>query len=249
MHKKLEYREEPSKEVAARYFQGDSNAQDSNQPAIRIRRGVYRFAHHFFVKVAHPRISPVQKGRNMLFAQQATRIPVATVYALLHDEESGLEILIQEYIPGEDLEAFWKRLDQQGKDAMLATPRGYFDDLRRIPSRGYFGSPWRQPTIQPFVFSQVCGPGVDDHGPCQYEEQWIELMIRAAIREHPLSEVRIEFERILLHSVLLGHPRPVFTHGDFGWDHVRVRSDGVVFLKDWKSSGGIRLTGNSVFAP
>lgn len=240
VYKKLERREETSKEIAELHLGEDDDAQISNQPVVRIRRGVYQFGKHFIVKVGGTRTSLIQEGRNMLFVRQATRIPVAAVYAFFRDEESDLEILVEEYIPGEDLVAAWGRLDQQGKDAMLITLRGYFDDLRQIPSPGYFGSPWRQPIIEPHICGGFGSAAIRNNpGPCETEEQWIELLIDRASQEHPLSANRTEFERALLHSVLQGHRhRPsVFTHGNFGLASARVRDDGVMFILDWQISG------------
>jgi len=158
VYKTLERREETSKEIAELHLGEGDDAQDSNQPVVRMRRGVYRFGKHFIVKVGGTRTSLIQERQNILFVRQATRIPVAAVYAFFRDEGSDLEILVEEYIPGENLVAAWERLDQQGKDVMLITLRGYLDDLRQIPSPGYLGSPWRQPIIEPHIVEGLIPP-------------------------------------------------------------------------------------------
>jgi len=182
----------------------------------------------------------------MLFVRQATRIPIPNVYAFFRDEASDLEVLIQEYIPGEFLGEAWGRLNQQGKDAMAMTLRGYFDDLRRIPSSGYFGSPWRQPIVEPRLCGSLSSSGIRSLALCETEEQWVELMMNAASRVYPLSAVRTDFERNLLQATLRRDRPSVSTHGHFGWGNARVRNDGVIVIVDWDALAGIQCTGNSI---
>lgn len=57
---------------------------------------VVRVGEHFVVKFG-PQIR-LQEGENMLFVQQATSLSVPKVYALFHDEATGNNFIVQEYV-------------------------------------------------------------------------------------------------------------------------------------------------------
>jgi hypothetical protein len=121
----------------------------------------------------------LQEGENMLFVRQSTSIPVPTVYALFRDEKTGLNFIIQEYIPGKSLGSVWNDLDTPDKTAIASQLRRNMDELRSIPSPGYYGGIWRQPTADAtFMDREMVLPHPDPtiSGPQESEEQWVDAM-------------------------------------------------------------------------
>ncbi|KAK1762845.1 hypothetical protein QBC33DRAFT_563446 [Phialemonium atrogriseum] len=70
---------------------------------------VVRVGKHVMVK--YGRGVRLQEGENMLFVQQSSNVPVPTLYALFHDEETGNNSIVQEYIPGQNMFRYWDTLD------------------------------------------------------------------------------------------------------------------------------------------
>lgn len=97
---------------------------------------------HYVVKFG--KNVPLQEGENMLFVQQSTSIPVPTVYALFHDEETDMNFIIQEYLSGKTLSYLWKTFDDATKESLMAQLRRHLDELRSLPSPGYYGGIWGQ---------------------------------------------------------------------------------------------------------
>ncbi|KAH8907470.1 kinase-like protein [Coniochaeta sp. PMI_546] len=191
---------------------------------------------HFIVKYG-PKVR-LQEGENMLFVQQSTSMPVPTVYALFHDEESGFNFIVQEYVPGENLFSYWKTADQAAKEAICAQLRRHFDELRSLPSPGYYGGVWRQPILD-YYFTGSWEPEspLPDAMTCDTEEQWVDEMVARASAVRPRGDDREEWQRRMFRAVLRGHP-PVFTHADLDRSNIIVRSsDKTVVLIDWERSG------------
>ena len=115
----------------------------------------------------------------MLFVRQSTNIPVPTLYALFRDEKANLNFIVQEYIPGKGLGSVWTSLETPDKVAISSQLRRNLDELRRIPSPGYYGGLWRQPTCDfTFMDAGMEGPHPDPaiSGPQSTEEQWADAM-------------------------------------------------------------------------
>ncbi|KAL4778698.1 hypothetical protein BJX76DRAFT_362490 [Aspergillus varians] len=65
---------------------------------------------------------------------------VPQVYALYSDPETGTNNIVMEYIQGKTLASLWPDLDFAHKGSIMATLRSSLDELRRMPSPGYYGS-------------------------------------------------------------------------------------------------------------
>ncbi|KAK3309832.1 kinase-like domain-containing protein [Chaetomium strumarium] len=190
---------------------------------------VVQVGDHFAVKYGGR--TSLQEGENMLFVQRSSRVPVPKVYALFHDEETDVDFIVMEYIPGENLERAWGRLGTTEKRAIASQLRRHMDELRSIPPPGYYGGIWRQPT-QDFYFEapeQHSRPHKDNtiSGPHETEEQWVEAMLHS--RGLPLL-------RRHYHAIFKGH-KPVFTHANFFLGNVMLREDGTPVIIDWEASG------------
>jgi serine/threonine protein kinase len=102
--------------------------------------GVFRVREHFVVKFG--RYVNLQEGENMLFIRQCSNVPVPTVYALFHDEKTNQNFIVQEYISGISLYLAWKDLTDSQKMSIASQIRLKMDELRQIPSPGYYGGIW-----------------------------------------------------------------------------------------------------------
>ncbi|ETI26772.1 hypothetical protein G647_10217 [Cladophialophora carrionii CBS 160.54] len=182
---------------------------------------VVRVGEHFLVKFGpHVRL---QEGENMLFVKQAAGLAVPTVYALFHDEATGQNFIVQEYIQGQGLDEYWQTATPDGKEAVVVQLRQYLDKLRSIPAPGYYGG------------REALQKG--DVPACDTEEQWVETVIRNAEAGYPTKQpALLEFCKRMLHSVYRGHD-PVFTHGDLHVSNIRLREDNTVVLIDWECAG------------
>ncbi len=200
---------------------------------------VFRVGGHYAVKFGGR--FKLQEGENMLFVQQSTSIPVPKVYALFYDEETKMNFMVQEYIPGKNLESVWGKLGAAEKQAIVSQLRRNLDELRSIPSPGHYGGIWRQPT-RDFHFTD--GTHKDEayqdsaiSGPHETEEQWVEGMWRC-LDTRIVSSTRdqLPYIRRYYHAVFKGH-QPVFTHANFLPRNVILREDGIVVIIDWERSG------------
>jgi serine/threonine protein kinase len=200
---------------------------------------VVRVGDHYAVKFGGK--TTLQEGENMLFVQQSTSIPVPKVYALFHDDENDLDFIVQEYIPGKNLLHEWGTLDVAKKEKIVSQLRRNLDELRSIPSPGYYGGIWRQP-IRDCHFTDVAGndlpyKGSAISGPHETEEQWADAMWRVLdVWLTRSTRKQLPLLRRQYHAVFKGH-QPVFTHANFFPGNVILREDGTVVIIDWEMSG------------
>jgi hypothetical protein len=138
---------------------------------------VVRVGDHYAVKYGGR--TSLQEGENMLFVQQSTSIPVPKVYALFHDEATKNDFIVMDYIPGKDLRTVWSKLNTAEKRAISLQLRRNMDELRSIPSPGYYGGIWRQPTRDFYFSDDSTGqphPEPEISGPKETGKQWAEAM-------------------------------------------------------------------------
>jgi hypothetical protein len=207
---------------------------------------VFLVGDHYAVKYAGR--TSVQEGENMLFVQQATSIPVPKVYAIFQDEVSGYKVtfIVMEYIPGTCLNQAWGTLGAPEKRQVVSQLRRYMDELRSIPSPGYYGGVWRQPIRERDFWSLTDGlpyPEPEITGPHETEAQFVEGMwhcIDRAVVSYETGPARrqrhLAYLRRHYHAVFKGH-RPVFTHADFFRGNIMVRPDGSLVIMDWEYAG------------
>lgn len=195
---------------------------------------------HFVVKYGGA--VHLQEGENMLFVRQSTSIPVPTVYALFNDQETGMNFIVQEYISGKPLSSLWSSFGRPEKEALALQLRRHMAELRSIPSPGYYGGIWGQPT-QDYTFKDpklVHDPHQDSaiSGPHSTEEQWTDAMWRCLECKvnSPLRST-LQMRRRVYHAIFKGH-KSVFTHADLDRRNILIRDDNkTAVLIDWAYSG------------
>ncbi len=211
---------------------------------------VVRVNEHYAVKFGHR--ASFQEGENMLFVQQSTSVPVPKVYALFQAPVEGYKpdptFIVMEYIPGSPLHKAWPTVTKPERRGIASQLRRHMNELRSIPSPGYYGGIWRQPVLDKF-FQDYLDPwdrycrGPEISGPHETEEQFVDAMWRCfdkvarydddrpGVRDRYSAWVRRQY-----HGAFKGH-RSVFTHGDFFQANVMLRPDGSVVIMDWEHAG------------
>ncbi|KAH6635900.1 kinase-like domain-containing protein [Chaetomium tenue] len=203
---------------------------------------LHRVGDHFMVKHGRSTGALLQEGENMLFVEQSTSVLlVPKVYAIFSDEKTNKDFLVMEYISGKPLADIWRNALPSHKENITSQFRRGLDELRSIPSPGYYGGIWRQPIRDSnFRNKTLKGPCEDPaiSGPHETEEQWIDAMwlcvkmMKDRRWLNQLPRIRKDY-----HVVFKGEYKPVFTHADLSLDNVMLRDDGVVVVIDWERSG------------
>lgn len=197
---------------------------------------IVRVGEHYVVKYGK-KVS-LQEGENMLFVRQFSHIPVPTVYALFYDEETDKNFIVQEYIPGKLLHVLWDTLSYKEKKNISLQLRQHVDELRCIPSPGYYGGIWGQPALD-YNFR-----GVEPQFTAaqRTEEFWAFGLWRGlGLKLKDWSEPRVA--RMLspvwgfYQSFFRGHAS-VFTHGNLFPGTIMINNKtGAVVIIGWELSG------------
>ena len=211
---------------------------------------VVRVNEHYAVKFGHR--ATVQEGENALFVQQSTSIPVPKIYALFQAPVEGYKpdptFIVMDYIPGKPLHEVWQTLTAPERRDVISQLRRHMNELRSIPSPGYYGGIWKQPILAK-EFEDVHDPwtpfcrGPEISGPHETEEQFVDAMWRCydkilqydddrpGVRERYSAWVRRQY-----HGAFKGH-RSVFTHADLYLANIMLQPDGSVVIMDWEHAG------------
>ncbi|KAI9783835.1 MAG: hypothetical protein M1839_003171 [Geoglossum umbratile] len=208
----------------------------TNVISEKLRRTVVAVSDTFLVK--YGRAVEEIEGWNLLFVEQSLGMPAPRLYAMF--EESQDIFLVMEYIHGDLLEDVWSDLEEQDKMTIVGKLGGIIDNMRSLPSLGYFGSVLRGPLPNDMFWTEtldpsVCGPFSDGNELC------LGLVAQLIYRQVVTS--RVEFFKRHLPQLLGRHP-PVFTHADIQRKNIIVQEikggqsrDYNVFIIDWESAG------------
>jgi hypothetical protein len=208
---------------------------------------VVRVGIHFVVKYGGNHQLDLIEGENMLFIQSVTRVKVPQVYALYTDHETSTNYIVMEYIEGSTLREQWLSLTIDQKQEIISTLRRYFDQLRNLPSPGYYGSLDRRPLLDGIFWTTEPDPSIN--GPFDSEDDLNNgLSLKYTREAWPRTHHKQDFYRRSLANVFQNH-KPRFTHGDFQQKNIMVRllptgQDDInqgdrfeVTLIDWEKSG------------
>lgn len=214
---------------------------------------IVRVSEHYVVKYGVG-VQPIE-GENMRFVQrECPSLAIPTVYAIFSRNQEGhghppTNYIVMEYIEGENLEACWGSLDDQSKADVTTKLRQYFNQLRNIPSPGYFGMLGKRPFCDDFVWLREDPLQFEEEsleqqpltsGPFDTEAQLLDALV-AKYEFHTQSVLqdgyrKHEYYRYVLPKVLRSGAS-VFTHGDLQLKNIMVRAaDGAVVVIDWESA-------------
>jgi Phosphotransferase enzyme family len=187
-------------------------------------RKIVRVGQHYVVKYGV--ILEEIEGQNMIFVRGKTKIPVPKVYAIFTSADRKVIYIIMEYIQGSTLLSAWPAMSNPQKDIVVRKLRSYLEELRRIPSPGYYGSLGRRHLLDSMFWT---GKGAHRdpaiNGPFDTESALNEALARKSMMnasDNGRHGYKADFYRRSLPSIFRGH-QPVFTHGDFQRKNIIVR--------------------------
>lgn len=136
----------------------------------------------------------------MFVAQHGgSKIVVPQLYAAFHDEQTGHNFIIMEYIPGATLQSLWHELGQDGRQRVAQQLKPSLDALRQIPSPGYYGKLRAQPYDDIFLGAFSSSPSspatttmtatttttTSTSGPFPTEDAFHDALYRRYVSLHP----------------------------------------------------------------
>ena len=171
-------------------------------------RTVVRVGRHFVVKYGQG--VDIIEGENMLFVQGRTTVNVPKVYALYTEPGTKKNHIVMENVDGDTLASRWLSLARQQKEVIVAKLRCFYEELRQLPSPGYFGSLGERPLLDEIFWTREEAPRIN--GPFKSEDALNEAMALKYIHDGRPT-FKADFYRQSLPHVFRGH-QPIFTHAD-----------------------------------
>jgi Phosphotransferase enzyme family len=210
-----------------------------------------RVGHHFVVKYGDN--VDVIEAQNMIFVRAKTDISVPKVYAMFTSANGKTIYIIMEYIHGSTLLSEWPAMSELQKQRVCMKIKSYFEELRQIPSPGYYGSLGHGHLPNGMFWT---GEGANRNptinGPFQTESALNEALVqkyKLIAYQNGRQGYKAEFYKRSLLFVFKKH-EPMFTHGDFQRKNVIVRriptkkrvcanavDDYHVTIIDWEMAG------------
>ena len=108
------------------------------------------------------------EGHALLFVEKRLNNAAPRLYAMYRD--GGTVYIAMEYIPGISLEMAWPSLTEANKHSIVGQLRCIFDQMRALPSPGFYGSVNGGPVPHRYFFSREKDPAIT--GPFQTEEDF-----------------------------------------------------------------------------
>ncbi|KAJ6457027.1 kinase-like domain-containing protein [Mycena vitilis] len=173
------------------------------------------------------RVSP-EEGQATRFVASSTCVRVPEIYAILHDDATGVTYLIQEKLPGTSLKDLLPRLDEAARATIAKELKAILGQLAALDGAGDMGLFGR-----PFTYGDLFFPNFDFHDPGGKIEtteafvHWIPLRLESMFGlEQKQIDRHFDFSR-----------RPIFSHGDFVPENILVVDGHVSGLIDWAAAG------------
>ncbi|KAL2867501.1 kinase-like domain-containing protein [Aspergillus lucknowensis] len=198
---------------------------------------VVRVRERFAVKVG----ASMVEAENMKFVAAHSNVAIPKVYDHFVDLETQKRYIVMDFIPGTDLRKLAPSLAADQKKTVSKRIRETLDELRRIPSQGYYGNLNRTPYYEGILSTLDHDPSIS--GPFDNEEQLNQGLLKCLGQRESPHYVRLLREPI--QRTLRGH-RSVFTHADLQPKNVIVEQNGVcedgsldfkITLIDWGLAG------------
>lgn len=176
---------------------------------------VVRVRDRFAVKVGTS-IAPLE-AENMKFVAANSKVPVPKVHDQFVDRKTQKRYIIMDHVHGKDLQKLAPSLSGDQKKTVSKRIREALDELRRIPSQGYFGNLNHTPYYEGILSTLDHDPSIS--GPFDNEEQFNQGILKCLGQRESPHYVRLLREPI--QRTLMGH-KTVFTHADLQPKNVMV---------------------------
>ena len=164
-----------------------------------------------------------------MLLKQKTKTKEPRVFALYTDTESSTKYIVTELIEGDTLDTRWSRLTECQKRGIVSTLKGYFDELRSLPSPGYFGGIGKTGLLHRFFRTPQTSRSMN--GPLYSETALNEAVASnffaqsdycSAPQVEFYRQAQADFYRQAMSEVSCNHP-PTFSHSDFQDKNIIVR--------------------------
>ncbi|KAH8800722.1 phosphotransferase enzyme family protein [Xylogone sp. PMI_703] len=158
-------------------------------------RRIVRIGCHFVVKYGTS--VKLLEGENMLFV-------VPQVYAIYSDNQNGANYIVMENIEGDALISRWGSMSTSQKEKVCIQLKHFCDELRSIPSLGYYGSLGERGLEDPVFWMGNEAPSGSINGLFKSEDELNNAMIQKYIYNN-LPIQKAEFYRHAFPVVLRNH--------------------------------------------
>lgn len=187
-----------------------------------------RVGQHYVVKTGQAAEEIEVEAATMIFLRKTTSISLPKVYAVYRVGDQGAVAIVMEFIPGSNLFEVWPRLSTEQKQQVCQDLKRQVDQLRSLPSRGYFGGVGKRP--QP---DGIFWTGEEDerisgaNGPFYSEKELNNALVGKTLLVDQTwngrGPQRSQFYRRMLPSVLRNHAS-VFTPADLQRKNIIIQS-------------------------
>jgi hypothetical protein len=166
----------------------------------------------------------IVEGLNLLYVRKKTRINVPTVYAVFRDTRIGMNVIIEDHVKGDLLLTLWPKMHDRGKKVVSGVLQQYVQQLRKLPTKPYFGSLGGRGLRDP-LFNSKHRLGKCGKGPFTDEAGFAEVIVSSIdARLHPHIK-----------RVMSGH-ESVFTHAQLYPWNIIVGQKGITLI-GWENAG------------
>jgi serine/threonine protein kinase len=184
------------------------------------------------------------EGQALLFLERCPSVPVPRLYAMYRD--SGKLYIVMQLMPGTELEGLWPSLSESEKSLIAGQLRSVFQEIRSLPSPGFYGSVARGPLQHRYFLTRDQNRSIN--GPFETEEEFgLALSLRSRLNweDNDRHGWISDFARNLPSS-LNGH-QSTFTHSDLYRKNILIQQTvdpsskethyTIAAIVDWESAG------------
>ncbi|KAJ6590548.1 kinase-like domain-containing protein [Mycena vulgaris] len=174
-----------------------------------------------------------EEGRATRFVVQWTSIPVARIYAILHDETTGVTYIVQEKLRGVPLMTLLPTLDVTARDTLASELKEILCELTKLDPRGPMGLFGRPSKYDGGILRKFSIPDPTWQRPTPDIKtpedflRWLPHQLQAVHGiAKPLPPDVFDFSRA-----------PIFSHGDFVPENILIADGHVSGIVDWACAG------------
>lgn len=191
-------------------------------------RKVARVGEHYVIKYGEAAEELEVEAATMIFLRNTTCINLPKVYAVYRSDGHGAVVIVMEFIPGSNLLEAWRRLSAAHKRQVCQDLKKQIDQLRNLPSLGYFGGVGKRPMPDGIFWTgegDERDPGAN--GPFYSENELNNALVEKALLVDKTwngrGPQRSQFYQRMLPDVLRNHAS-VFTHADLQRKNIIIQS-------------------------
>lgn len=174
----------------------------------------------------------LSEAENMRFVREHTSVRLPRLYGT-YEAGDGRSYLVMEHIFGDPVDVAWPMLSPEQKHGVAAQLKGYFDELRTLPSENYIGSLQRGPLI----CDMLRGPNA---GPFASEADFNDALVKYfdfETNNNDFKYAKRDYHVVIIKGMLNDRHEIVFSHGDVGKRNIMIHEGQVSAIIDWEYAG------------